>query len=224
MTTRLILVGGNKGGTGKTTVGRLLLEYVDTSSWRVFDGQAPGGSLKRFRRDAEVVAFGTTGGRMRVLDALAERTTFIDLPADLLSETLQMLRDAGFLDDVANQRVKLTVVHVLGPNVESLREAADVAGRLADGGDHIVVRNAANDERFEYGEAPYTQMIGVVAPAATFDLPHMDAVARSAVDQEGGTFGEFCKNTKSDYLRRVTMRWTFDCFHAMSEAELSSFL
>lgn len=223
MTTRLIIVGKNKGGVGGTFVSRLLSEYRDSSGWRIFDGQAPGGSLRRFRPEAEVVAFGTTAGRMRVLDSLSERTTFVDLPAGLLSETLQMLKDAGFLADVVAQRVKLTVVHVLGPNVDSVGEAADVAGRLADGGEHVLVRNAANDDRFQYDDDAYARLLAHVTPTASFDVPHLDGTAREAVDVSGLTFGAFCQDAgKSSFLRRLVGKWRDDCFGAMTKVNLGS--
>lgn len=225
MTTRLIIVGKNKGGVGGTFLSRLLTEYQDCSSWRIFDGQAPNGSLRRFRPQAEIVAFGTTAGRMRVLDSLADRTTFIDLPAGLLSETIQMMDDAGYLADVAAQRFKLTVVHVLGPNHESLGEAADVAARLGQGVAHVLVRNAANDEKFEYSEEAYRRAVEHVEATATFDVGHLDAKARAAVDEAGQTFGAFIDDAgKSDYHRRVVRKWRTDAFEAMNKAKLSEHL
>lgn len=228
MTTRLIVVGKNRGGVGGTTVARLLTEYRDSSSWRVFDGQAPGGSLRRFVRAAEVVDFHSTAGRMRVLDSLADRATFIDLPAGLLSETLQMLRDVGMLADVAAQRIKLTVFHVLGPSVDSMGEAADVAARLAEGGDHVVVRNAANNEKFQYDDAAFGRFLEHVEPAAAFDLPHLDGAAYEAVDASGMPFSKYDgvmpNGERSDFIRRTVDKWRSDCFEAMTKARASEYL
>lgn len=225
MTTRMIIVGGNKGGVGKTTVARLLLERHGAPGWRVFDGQAPGGSLRRFQPDAEIVEFASTLGRMHVLDGLADRITLVDLPAGLLSETLQMLEDARFLSDVAAQRVKLTVVHVVGPSVDSMGEAADVAARLAEGGDHVLVRNAANDEAFQYDARAYDKMLALVAPATRFDLPHLDGAAREAVDLAGMPYGAFATDpARSAFLRRLVIKWQSDCDTAMESAGLGRFV
>ena len=46
----LILVGADKGGVGKTTVSRILLDYFARKNvlTRAFDTENPRGSLKRF--------------------------------------------------------------------------------------------------------------------------------------------------------------------------------
>lgn len=130
----------------------MLVDYLAVEQNRipVFDGQAPGGSLKRFYPAAEITALDTTAGRMRLLDSLGDRPTLADLPAGLLSETLQFFHDAGFLDDVSKGLARLAVVHVLGQSVDSLSEAADIAARLAEGGDHYVVKNCVTDDKFEW--------------------------------------------------------------------------
>ena len=48
----LILVGADKGGVGKTTVARTLLDYFTAHHvpTRAFDTEAPKGTLKRFHR------------------------------------------------------------------------------------------------------------------------------------------------------------------------------
>jgi thymidylate kinase len=49
----LILVGADKGGVGKTTVARTLLDYFTAHqvATRAFDTETPKGTLKRFHRD-----------------------------------------------------------------------------------------------------------------------------------------------------------------------------
>lgn len=227
MASRLILVGANKGGVGKTTVARLLLDYAGAAAgqWRVFDGQAPGGSLRRFWPAAELVAFGTTAGRMRVLDGVGAAVTLVDLPAGLLSETLQMMSDVGFLGDVAQRRASLTVVHVLGPSVDSMGEAADVAARLAEGGEHVLVRNAANDDQFQYDARAYDRMLDLVSPAAQVDVRHLDGTAREMVDVAGATFSGFARDlSRSDYVRRLVSKWQADTFAALGAAKVDALI
>lgn len=210
----LILVGGNKGGVGKTTLARLLLHYaqITPATAQVYDGQAPGGSLRRFYPAAELVAFDTTAGRMRVLDNMAQLPTLVDLPAGLLSETLQLLHDTGYMRDVASGVAKLTVVHVLGPNVDSVGEAADVAARMAEGGTHLLVRNCATDEQFDWAADSYSAALRHIAAAATVTVPHLDGTAREAVDRAGGGYTAFIADTgKSSFLRRVVTKWLDDC-------------
>ena len=53
----LILVGADKGGVGKTTVARTLLDYFTAHNvpTRTFDTETPKGTLSRFHRDVSEV-------------------------------------------------------------------------------------------------------------------------------------------------------------------------
>ncbi len=49
----VIVVGADKGGVGKTTVARTLIDYFSANNVpiRAFDTEAPRGTLKRFHPD-----------------------------------------------------------------------------------------------------------------------------------------------------------------------------
>jgi hypothetical protein len=49
----VIVVGADKGGVGKTTVSRTLLDYFSANNvpTRAFDTESPRGTLKRFHPD-----------------------------------------------------------------------------------------------------------------------------------------------------------------------------
>ena len=53
----VILVGADKGGVGKTTVARTLLDYFGAhhTPTRAFDTESPRGTLKRFHPDVTEV-------------------------------------------------------------------------------------------------------------------------------------------------------------------------
>ena len=100
----VILVGADKGGVGKTTVSRTLLDYFIAHNvpTRAFDTESPRGTLKRFHPDiTEVVDITTTSDQMKIFDTLnaaSATVTVIDVRAGLMSPTLAALRDIGFLD------------------------------------------------------------------------------------------------------------------------------
>jgi MinD superfamily P-loop ATPase len=54
----VVLIGGDKGGVGKTTVARTLLDYFSHPQLRVraFDTEVPRGTLKRFHPNVTDVA------------------------------------------------------------------------------------------------------------------------------------------------------------------------
>src|SRR5436853_5713764 len=99
----VIIVGADKGGVGKTTVARTLLDYFTARGvpTRAFDTEAPKGTLKRFHPDVtDVVDVTHVPDQMRIFDTLNSTdaaVTVIDMRAGQLSPTLRVLRDIGFL-------------------------------------------------------------------------------------------------------------------------------
>src|SRR5262252_5525349 len=100
----VILVGADKGGVGKTTVARTLIDYFGAhqTPTRAFDTETPRGTLKRFHPDlTEVVDVTLVADQMKIFDTLNSAdaaVTMIDVRAGLMSPTLKALRDIGFID------------------------------------------------------------------------------------------------------------------------------
>src|SRR5438876_11959602 len=86
----VIVVGADKGGVGKTTVARTLLDYFVANNvpTRAFDTEAPRGTLRRFHPDlAEVVDVTMVPDQMKVFDTLSTTdadVASIDLRAGLV--------------------------------------------------------------------------------------------------------------------------------------------
>ena len=73
MNPALIVVGADKGGVGKTTVSRLLLDYLASRKTpaRAFDAEHPRGTLARFHGDTtEIVDLTQTADQMKIIDTL----------------------------------------------------------------------------------------------------------------------------------------------------------
>src|SRR6202795_4162893 len=69
----VIIVGADKGGVGKTTVARTLLDYFIAHQvpTRAFDTEAPRGTLKRFHPEVtEVVDMTVIADQMKIFDTL----------------------------------------------------------------------------------------------------------------------------------------------------------
>ena len=83
----VIVVGADKGGVGKTTVSRTLLDYFSANNvlTRAFDTESPRGTLKRFHPDiTEIVDMTTTPDQMKIFDtlnAVSPSVTVIDVRA-----------------------------------------------------------------------------------------------------------------------------------------------
>src|SRR3569623_2554201 len=119
----VFVVGADKGGVGKTTVSRTVLDYFTANNipTRAFDTEAPRGTLKRFHPDeTEIVDVTTPSDQMKIFDTLttaAPHVTVIDVRSGLMSPTLVSLRDIGFLDAARSGQITFAVFHILGPSI-----------------------------------------------------------------------------------------------------------
>jgi hypothetical protein len=149
----LILVGADKGGIGKTTVARTLLDYCTAHNvpTRAFDTETPKGTLKRFHRDvSEVVDATAVADQMRIIDTLSTTdatVTIVDVRAGLMSPTLHALRDIGFLEAVKKGQITFVVFHILGSSIASLNEIEETAPFTADA-EYFLVKNFINNTNF----------------------------------------------------------------------------
>src|ERR1700752_1465677 len=134
----VVLVGADKGGGGKTTVSRTLLDYFTARKipTRAFDTEWPRGTLKRFHPDVtDVVDVTAVPDQMKIFDTLESsnaQITLIDVRAGLMSPTLAALRDIGFLDAAKRGQITFAVFHILGPSIASLSEIAETSKLLTD--------------------------------------------------------------------------------------------
>jgi hypothetical protein len=197
-TPTVILVGADKGGVGKTTVARTLLDYLSAKNIpaRAFDTEAPKGTLKRFHPDStDVVDVTSAADQVKIFDTLTtSEVTVIDVRAGLLSTTLEVLRDIGFLDVAKSGAVRLMVFHILGPSIASLEEIADAA-RFLDGAHHFLVKNFINNTTFfDWDPATYNGYFKKIKGAAELTIPHLNELANEQVELISLPFRTFIAN------------------------------
>ena len=196
----VILVGADKGGVGKTTVARALLDYFIAHNvpTRAFDTEAPKGTLKRFHSDlTDVVDITSTSGQMKIFDTLssaASQVTVIDIRAGLLSTTLKALRDIGFLDAARKAQLTFTVFHILGPSIASLSEIDDTAPFMDDA-HYILVKNFINNTTFfEWDPSTYNSYFKKIKDAHDITIPKLNEMACEQVEVASVPYVSFVAN------------------------------
>jgi hypothetical protein len=197
----LLLIGADKGGVGKTTVSRVLTDYLEAGKYdfRAFDTEYPKGVLKRFvPGKTEVVDLTNVQEQMRVFDTLTHNpVTIIDVRAGLLSPTLKTLGDIGLLELVRTQQVTLMVMHVLGPSMASLEEV-EATAKIIEGSIHFLIQNHINDtEFFKWDPATYEKVFGE-AENRIIDVPRLIEMATEHVETNGVTYTQFVNNQNAD--------------------------
>ena len=200
----VILVGADKGGVGKTTVARALLDYLVAhgAQTRAFDTEAPKGTLRRFHPElTEVVDITSTAGQMKVFDTLSSadaQLTVIDVRAGLLSTTLRSLRDIGFLDAAKKDQVTFVVFHILGPSLASLEEIAETNAFMGDAS-YLLVKNFINNTTFfDWDPATYNTYFRKIKGAHEITIPKLNEMACEQVELALAPFVSFIANKGPD--------------------------
>ncbi len=217
----LILVGADKGGVGKTTISRALMDFLARRNIlaRAFDTENPRGTLHRFYPGStEIIDIEEVADQMKVLDTLesaSEKVTVVDFKAGALGRTLEIFERIGVFEAARDGMFDIGMFHVVGPAVASLDELQEV-NRYVNGIDYVVARNFINDTNFfEWDEATYKKYFANLNNAHEIEVPKLNEMAYEAVDLNGVTFTDFVNNRtpdgeKADYsftLRGYVRKW-----------------
>src|SRR6202041_3511951 len=196
----VVVVGADKGGVGKTTVSRTLLDYFSAHQvpTRAFDTESPKGTLKRFHPDiTEIVDVTSVADQMRIFDTLSSTdasVTILDVRAGLLSPTLRSLRDIGFLDAVKKGQITFIVFHILGSSIASLNEIEETAPFTTDA-KYFLVKNFINNTNFfEWDQATHASYFKKLKEAVGITIPKLNEMAYEQVELASVPFLTFVAN------------------------------
>lgn len=199
----VIIVGADKGGVGKTTVARTLLDYFGAHQTpvRAFDTEAPRGTLKRFHPDVtEVVDVTEVADQMKIFDTLGStdaKVTIIDIRAGLLSSTLQALSDIGFIESAKKGQITFAVFHILGPSIASLEEITETSRFVGDAS-YFLVKNHINETSFfEWDPATYNSYFNKIKGAQEITIPKLNEMATEQVEVASAPYVSFVANKSS---------------------------
>jgi len=198
----VIIVGADKGGVGKTTVMRTLLDYFLARKvpTRAFDTESPKGTLKRFHPDVtDVVDMNHIPDQMQIFDTLSENAvTLIDVRAGLLSPTLTALRNIGFIDAAKKGQITLSIFHVLGPSIASLDEIVENSDFVNDVRYFLVKNFINNTHFFEWDQATYNSYFKRIKDAVEITVPKLNEMACEQVELASVPFLTFIANKKAN--------------------------
>jgi len=196
----VLLIGADKGGVGKTTIARTVLDYLAANGTpaRAFDTEFPRGTLKRFHPNlTEVVDITTAADQMKVLDTLTTsdvKVSVVDVRAGALLSTLKTFTEVGFFDLVRTGEFNFMLFHVVGPSVASLEEIGDITP-YAGGHHYFVVKNFINETSFfDWHPEIYRSYLEKVKDAVQLNIPKLNEMACEQVDLAGVPFSTFIAN------------------------------
>jgi hypothetical protein len=198
------LIGGEKGGVGKSMVSRLLAQYfIDHQTpFLGFDTDRSHGSLLRFYADYTSPAL---VDRYEALDAIIEaavdqpgRRVLVDLAAQTHDALVRWMEDSGVLDLADVSGVALHYWHVM----DSGRDSVDLLARLLDRFGqrlrYVLVRNQLRGDDFgqleRSGQLERARGLG----AQVMDLKKLQDAVVQKIDSRNASFWAARHNGGSD--------------------------
>jgi hypothetical protein len=150
---RLILVHGDKGGVGKSTLSRAVLDYLYRKMRVpvVYDADSRNSQVYRFYKDTLPVNqlnLRIPGAFDKILDKLAEckktvdkYSVFMDLPAQAGNDIEEALFEMRFVDALKSIQSRVTLLFVIGRSLDSVNALQIAADAFKDSADYVIVKN-----------------------------------------------------------------------------------
>jgi hypothetical protein len=191
---RIHLIGGEKGGVGKSVVARLLAQYfIDHKlAFSGFDTDRSHGALMRFYKDYAALV---RVDRFEALDAIVERAieqpgqrVLVDLAAQTHDPLVRWMDESGVLELAAESGVAIDYWHVMDAGRDSVDLLERLIDRFEDRLAYVLVLNELRGDDFgnleRSGQFERARMLG----ARVVHLRHLqDAVLRK-IDAVNASF------------------------------------
>jgi hypothetical protein len=229
---RLILTHGEKGGVGKTTVARVLADYLKMQDLphRAFDAEGDTGQLLRFHGSATTAVDVTRADSVAPVldylmdDGIGKRVALVDLGARTGGDLKSWLYRGGALEEAHDRRLGITVVYVLGGAIDSVGHLKECFAELGRDPDYLLVKNFGVASAFEVYDNSKVRQEMLTAGAKELQFPALDPAVYQSVDKASVSFQDFADNVGGDFSyteRRYCRTWLRECFAAFEEAARS---
>ncbi len=192
--TQVHLIGGEKGGVGKSVMSRTFAQYcIDRNiPFRGFDSDRSHGSFRRFYGDfAEHVDLEDFQSLDRFAETAltAEKTqVVVDLAAQSSKSIKTWMEDTGVLELFSESNVPVNCWHILDDGRDSL----EMLGRLLEdfGGEvrYVIVLNHGRGARFDAFHASPEKAKALELGAKIIELPKLHEGSMRSVDHSNSSF------------------------------------
>ena len=225
---KIHLIGGEKGGVGKSMVARLLAQYfIDHQMPFVgFDTDRSHGALLRYYAG---YASPVVADRYEALDAIIEsaaeqpgRRVLVDLAAQTHAPLVRWIDESGVLDLADVNGVSITYWHVM----DAGRDSVDLLARLLDQFGprlhYVLVRNQIRGDDFGQLDKSGEQARALAFGAQVITLKHLHDPVVQKIDAANASFWAARNNTAKDgpglgLMERQRLKIWFN--HAMAEID-----
>jgi len=229
------LVGGEKGGVGKSVVARLLSQlFIDRGiAFAALDADQSHGALLRSYADfTQPVDLARLESADQILDRAlgADRRVVVDLPAQSHRALRRWIDATDVLTYAREMDVRVVLWHVTDGGFDSVAHLALLLEDFGDSVEYVVVKNEGRSRDFSQLEASeaYQRLLALRSRVVT--LPELDPALMYKVDRSSASFWAAVNATEGERAlapleRRRAKFWLERTEAALAEAaEVQAFV
>jgi Mrp family chromosome partitioning ATPase len=229
---KILFVGGDKGGVGKSVVARLLAQwYLDRQCpFVAIDADVSHGSLLRhysaYTRSADL-------SRLEAADDImtqaleSDRRVVVDLPAQGDRAVAAWISEAGILDLARESGIDVIFWHVMDDGRDSIATLHRLLERHGRNARYVIVANMGRGTDFSLFDKSPTRALAEELGAMFMDLPELHPPAMRKIDRSDASFWAAVHNpevapelfTRMDRQRiKVWMQSVYDRLARLGDA------
>jgi len=225
------LVGGEKGGVGKSVVARLLAQlFIDRGvRFVALDADGSHGALLRYYSEfAEPVELSELDGADLIFVRAQEqpnREVLVDLPAQSHRALRRWIEENDLLAYAQESGVQLVYWHVTDGGFDSVSHLATLTEELGDSVRFVIVKNQGRSKDFSQLEASPAFARVKALGGRVVTLPELDAAVIYKIDRFGSSFWAAVNASQGEGAlapleRRRAKSWLGRAHQALAEAAL----
>jgi hypothetical protein len=192
--TNIHLIGGEKGGVGKSVVARVLAQYmIDKNIPFVgFDTDRSHGSLMRFYEDfASPMLIDSYESLDTMVELAAEHPDeriLVDLAAQTHEPLVKWVDESGVLEALSDLGLSLTYWHVMDSGKDSVTLLKRLFDRFGSRLDYVIVLNQLRAESFDLFERSPVKTQAATLHAKIIPLKRLNQEVIAKIDAGNSSF------------------------------------
>jgi len=220
---RIILVGGDKGGAGKSATARALTEYLDAHSAPhiAFDGDDVNPTFSRFYPKAERIFTRSVKGFEVLINNLESEIPcqMVDLGAGTSLVFAEFADKTDLLEELDQAGATLTFLFVLVSRVDSIGLLKLLFERYRDRIKYVIAKNESVPGNWELWNASKTREAVLGAGGVEISIPQLDSDAFEASDRYSLSWEAAAQDKRLPLaIRSYLKRWRQQVFGEFDRA------
>lgn len=191
---KIHLIGGEKGGVGKSVVARLLAQYmIDRNlAFSAFDSDRSHGALIRFYKDfsseMDISSFENLDGVYESALENPNKRILVDLAAQTSFFLDQWMGDSGVAELSEETGLKLTYWHVMDSGRDSVDLLEKLLNKYENGLEYVIVQNQVRSLNFAIFDSHPVKQKALEYGAKIITLKRLHPPLMTKIDSKSASF------------------------------------